>query len=286
MIDWPATLIDDIALRRAVICIGAGVSRSATGTGGVHPPLWGEFLARALAQCPSDNKHIRAAIKRGDYLGACEWLRARMDDGWAPFLKKEFVQPKFSASDLHKQLYRLDVRFVLTPNFDKIYDGLAHSESQNTVIIKNYYAEDVAAIFRGNTRAILKIHGNIDDPDKMIFTRYDYARARVQNKTFYNVFDALLLTHTFLFIGCGTSDPDIQLLLENFAFTYSGVSPHYMTLPKPTHSDEVKSLRDSRNIKILGYSPKADHKELLESVTVLADKVDERRLKIASEYSW
>ncbi|MCL8034387.1 SIR2 family protein, partial [Pseudomonas aeruginosa] len=63
---------------------------------------------------------------------------------------------------------------------------------------------------------IIKIHGSVDSTDKLIFTRKDYSEARTKYRNFYQIIEALSLTHTFIFIGCGTNDPDIRLLLEDF----------------------------------------------------------------------
>ena len=125
MIQWPDQLITDIACRRVVLMIGSGISRHSVGQNGARPPTWRGFLEAALEQCNPKPPHIKKAIQRGQYLDACEWLKKHIDDAWVPFLRQSFVQPKFQAAEIHKLLYQLDCRIVLTPNFDLIYDGYA-----------------------------------------------------------------------------------------------------------------------------------------------------------------
>ena len=133
MIDWPQTLIDDLAWRRAVIFVGAGVSSASRGVGGDRPPLWKDFLERELGRCERQKQHIRKALKENDLLTVYELVRNRLDEDWAKVLRENFVDPRYQPNELHNHIYRRDVRFVLTPNFDKIYDGLSARGSENTV---------------------------------------------------------------------------------------------------------------------------------------------------------
>src|SRR5689334_13262770 len=121
MIDWPEQLVSDLARRRAIIMIGSGVSRHSFGLGGVQPPTWRGFLDTALNLCDPKPKHIQAALKRGQYLDACEWLKRALDDKWTQQLRTSFLTPQYKAADIHSLLYQLDTRVVLTPNFDRIY---------------------------------------------------------------------------------------------------------------------------------------------------------------------
>jgi SIR2-like domain len=285
MIDWPQALIDDLARRRAVIFIGAGVSSASRGVGGVQPPLWREFLDRALERCDGQKQHIKRALKENDLLTVCELVRNRLDENWVSVLRQNFVDPRYQPNPLHNHIYRLDMRFVLTPNFDKIYDGLSARESENTVSVKNYYDRDIANACRDNARIVLKVHGTIDQPGEMIFTRREYARARVQYATFYRLLEAMILTHTFVFVGCSLKDPDLQLLLENHAFTYPENKPHYIVMPK-VHDEIMELIRQNMNLKGLSYSPRDEHRELLESVAELVGRVDDRRQIIARENDW
>ena len=119
----------------------------------------------------------------------------------------------------------------------------------------------------------------------MIFTRREYANARVQYSSFYGALEALILTHTFVFVGCSLKDPDLQLILENHAFTYPQNKPHYILMPK-IHEEIMDLMRQSMNLKALPYSSRDQHRELVESVAELVGRVDDRRQVIARENDW
>ena len=290
MIDWPSTLIRDIARKRAVLFLGAGVSRNSVGEiRGKRPPSWIEFLNSALKQCPGSKSHIEKLIREKNLLVACEIIKNKLGrNDWNEILRDEFVRPKYKPSNLHEYIFKLDLRLVLTQNFDKIYDTYAQSKSGGTVQIKHYYDDDVSRVLREDGLAVVKVHGTIDKPAEMIFTRKEYSQARYKYASFYSILDALTLTHTFLFLGCGLADPDIQLFLERYSSTYKSDSPHYIVLPKneTIHKDYIDAIETDLNLKLLTFDPRNNHKELIKSIQKLVELVDAKKQELAESQNW
>ena len=278
--DWPEPLIEDLARKRTIIVIGAGVSKNSLSRDGTRrPPLWEEFLRTALEKCGTNGTaHIRSAIKSGDYLHACEWLKRKMDDAWVGFLRSEFIAPQYEHCEIHEYLFKLDQRVTLTPNFDEIYERYAQHITHGQIIVKNYSEPDSQNFLRDHVQYIVKIHGSISSPDTLIFSQKNYADARVKNASFYATLDACLLSHTFLFVGCGVSDPDINLLLENHNFRFPLARPHFFFTSSRINQDLERSLRDNRNLKCLRYSPANNHKELSILLKDLVDVVEAHKL--------
>ena len=146
---------------------------------------------------------------------------------------------------VHEHIYNLDSSIVASPNFDDIYDTYARTTSFSTVVIKDHTSNDIANyLLGGECRLILKTHGSANNPQEIIFTRKDYAQARTKYVLFYEILKSLALTHTFIFLGCGTDDPDIRMLFEDIQFTHGRMPYHYMTLPKEeVHSDPCRQIR-------------------------------------------
>lgn len=279
--NWPDQLVDDLAKHKAVIVIGAGVSKQAKNAHGQRPPLWKEFLRAGLERAGTQGtRHIATAINNGDLLHACEWLKTKLDDSWNALLREQFVAPGYLASEIHELIFRLDARVVVTPNFDDIYERKANEITGGQVIVKNYYDEDIQNFLRDDGQYVIKMHGSMTTPDKIVFSRRDYARARINYPTFYDAFDACLLSNTFLFVGCGYEDPDIALVLENQNFTFPTSRPHYFVTPRGLSADMEQSLRQNRNLKCIKYDPANNHIALVESVKALFDLVEERRILV------
>lgn len=287
MIKWPNQLVSDIARRRAVILIGSGVSKHSE-KAGKRPPTWREFLTKAIEDCPGGApKHISEALERGDYLHACEWLKLRFDEEWVGYLRETFQAPGYPPSALHEHILALDSRVVFTLNFDDIYERAAHALKAGSHIIKSYHDLDVSEFLRGPGRYIVRVHGSLDSPQNLIFTQADYARARVKNSTFYEAFDAALMTHSFIFIGAGYADPDVNLLLENQMFSFPTSQPHYFVTSVQSNNDLKSSLRKNRNLKVIEYDKKDEnHSGLVDEIHELVDQVEDARLELVTTNNW
>lgn len=284
MINWPDSLINDLAEGRCVVFLGSGVSSNAKNAFGQRPKTW-----RALLETANDGivdvakkRVIRKCLERYDYLMACELVKRAMgDDAFSDFLCAEFQSPRFEAADVHKDIFGLDAPVVITPNFDKIYDTYVATEAGGTIPILNYYSDDIIDNIRSGKPIVLKIHGTIDERRKLIFSKKDYAKARNEHANFYRLLESLILTKTFLFLGAGLNDPDIQLLLENYSFQYGHARKHYFVIHEKEYSDdELLVYEETLNLKFIKYDWKVrirSHQDFLDSVHNLTRQVNDKK---------
>ncbi|MCC7467476.1 MAG: SIR2 family protein [Saprospiraceae bacterium] len=288
MIIWPKDLIEDVARRRSVIILGAGVSKNSVNRAGERPKDWEEFLRSACDETPNVKTEVIKLLKSKDYLTACEVIKKDLGrDDFNTILKREFLTAQFEKAEIHEHIYNLDSRIIITPNFDKIFDGYANAISHGSTIIKQYYDTDIADCIRRPERLIIKIHGSIDSPDNLIFTRKDYAEARVKHSSFYHIINALSITHTFIFIGCGLNDPDIRLILENYSFRFIQNRKHFMVLPKESISPKLQEIiGETMSLKIIPYESSNHHSKLTDSMKELKLLVEEKRDELANNRNW
>ena len=287
MITWHKDIVEDIARRRVVLFIGAGVSKNSSNEAGVRPKDWNEFLTFA-SSLTSKKRLVEGLIKNADYLTACEIIRQDLGrDDFNSLVKDEFQKPKFYHAPIHEHIFNLDSKIVATPNFDKIYDVYAEHTSKGNVNIKTYYDDDIADVIRRPEPVILKVHGTISAPDKLIFSRKDYSKARTDNRGFYQVLDALAVTHTFIFIGCGPHDPDVRLLLEDYNYRFRFNKKHFIISPKNATKKEVlEVMEDTMSLKTIAYDSKNYHIELTESLGKLVELVEAKRQELAETMKW
>jgi hypothetical protein len=290
LINWPNEVISDIARRRCVLFLGSGVSINSVNKDGRRPKTWKSFLESSLSGVKPSSyiKHIKKLIKENDYLTACEVIKKSLGkDAFNILVRDEFLLPGFLPAEIHEEIFKLDSRIVATPNFDKIYETYANTKANGTIVVKHHYDQDVASVVRESGRIILKVHGTIDSPEHMIFTRSEYASARTKHSTFYEILSALSLTHTFVFIGCGINDPDIKLLLEDTFFRHNSFRSHIILLPNNVLHDSVANiLQETMNLKVIKYSSKDNHKELMDSLKSLNISVDAFRVELAKDLNW
>ena len=286
IISWPSELVSDIARRRSVLVLGAGISRHARNKDGRAPKMWREFLQTGIDSFSSNRplqKELRSLLNECDYLTACQLIKEQMGNpAFHKFVKDEYLTPGFKPAQIHEHIQRLDSRIVATPNFDRIYEATSPS-----LLVKNYYDADVADTIRGSEKIVIKIHGTIDSPHRMIFTRTEYANARNQHRNFYDILSALAVTHTFIFLGCGLADPDIRLLLEDYAFRHNYCRPHYFVVPRDRIGTFVLPITEScMNLKILTFNPRNDCALLPRALDELAVQVDLERRALRKSGDW
>ena len=288
MIEWDVELVKAIARRRCVIVLGAGVSRNSTNSAGERPPTWETFLKDCNTQL-GNLDHIDKLIEKQDFLTACELIKSKMSvDSFITHVQKIYQRQGYKHAAIHEHIYNLDSSIVASPNFDNIYDTYALTTSSSSVVIKEHTSNDIANyLLGGECRLILKTHGSANNPQDIIFTRKDYAQARTKYVLFYEILKSLALTHTFLFLGCGTDDPDIRMLFEDIQFTHGRMPFHYMTLPKGEVHPEVLSLAsDAMRIKFIEYSSDEGHKELTLSLADLVTEVNSYRQEKSQDLQW
>src|SRR5690242_3200568 len=104
MITWPQTLITEIARRRCILFLGAGVSASSKNSQGTQPKGWSEFLnsATALVNNAERKTAICKLISERRFLLALQAIYQEADTGdYQHFLTTNFNDPTFEPSLLH-----------------------------------------------------------------------------------------------------------------------------------------------------------------------------------------
>lgn len=288
MISWNEEIVDAIARRRCVIFIGSGVSKNSSNTNGKRPATWDEFL-RSAAEQLENPPNILSLIDKKDYLTACDVIKQKLGlERFRQLVQREYQQGAYNHAPIHQHIYNLDSSIVASPNFDNIYDTYAQHVSNGSVIVKDHSSQDtINYVCGGEYRLLLKTHGSANTPGDVIFTRSDYAEARVKHRVFYELLKSLVLTHRFLFLGCGMDDPDIRLLFEDVRFAHSSMPTHFMTIPGDEFdADLAHVVGASMKLQFIPYSVENHHQELTDSLADLVALVEKKREQLAISQSW
>lgn len=278
--EWPQNLVREIARRRCVIFLGAGASAAAEYEGSNRPKTWKEFLSAAVSLLNGGEKEeVAALIESKNYLLALQAVHHRADQGdYQALLRTCFNNPAHHAGLLHKAIYRLDSRIVITTNFDKIYEKYCEHAARGGAgySIVSYYDKSLGDLIRTDERLIIKAHGTINNIPEMVFSRSQYHAAKRDHARFYTILQALLITNTCIFIGCGMDDPDINLLLEDVKIASSSSCPHYVLIRNGEYSQfKISDWSDTYNIKPLEYGN--EYADLSIAIQDLVEQVEEMR---------
>jgi hypothetical protein len=197
----PEPLIEEIAEGRCLPFIGAGFSKNAVTTDGTSLPDWRELtsvLASRIQGDTSDLKSEEIAQLYDEQYGKTKLIEAVINE-----LQCSFPKP----GSVHRALTRLPFDIIYTTNFDKLIESTYQDKESIPVVI----ARDDDMSFLGGRRSlsIIKMHGDIDHPRRMVLTTEDYEKYLENHPVMATHLSAMLITRTALFIGYSLSDPNI-----------------------------------------------------------------------------
>jgi formylglycine-generating enzyme required for sulfatase activity len=190
--------------------VGAGVSKCA------GLPLWGELMRETkisedVAKLPGGDKMTDLAMMADAWVMRCGdrgQLYQRIKDQ----LRVHETMKLTAKSPVHAALTAMQPSVVLTTN----YDDLLHytfAESRPSVLVGNAAAsawQDLSS----DGLPILHLHGHVDHPADMIVTRSDYSTYPQEYRAVCERFSIWMQRRTFLFLGYGAGDSDLDILAE------------------------------------------------------------------------
>ncbi|WP_197502731.1 MULTISPECIES: SIR2 family protein [unclassified Mycobacterium] len=224
----------------------------------------------------------RAAIEQLDlraYLDAAQIMVDGLDSAdFGLFVRGALEDPGFQPSELHQLVLRIDPKILITTNYDRIYESLAtQGAAAAGYNVCRYYEPHLVNDLRSTRRLIVKAHGCVSDPQKIVLTRQQYFAARRDFPQFFAALDAIFLTNTLLFIGSGfNGDPDIDLLLQNVNISAPSQHSHFAIVEAGRHPSVRRAIEETHNIKFLEY-PAGQHDDVLDALRKLADDVESYR---------
>lgn len=279
--EWPISLVEELASRRCVVFLGAGASAGClSAVDGTSPPTWGGFLENLKNRIPGPDRTetIDSLIEKEKYLDAAEVILNKLPAAdFTRAIRELFVQPRYEKSSIHESTLKIDPKVVVTTNYDDVYDAYCRTGmAKDGYNVCKYYEQHLATDLRSPVRIIIKAHGCVNDISKIVLSRSQYFRAKQENNEFYSIINSLFMTNTLLFLGYSMSDPDIQLVLENSNIFSKSTHPHYALVGDDIIPDIEESMRKAYNIEFLKY-PAGRYDEANRCVQDLAQQVEAMR---------
>lgn len=258
---WPAALVQELAERRVVLVLGAGVSATAHAEADPdkRPPGWATLLTElaeaSVAESPKLST-IKDLVAAGRFPDAAEVLQRNSDAASFDLrLRQLLLEPRYQASAVHDYIMQLDQPVVVSLNFDRIYEAHCDRIAPEQYVVCPYYEDGFVNYLRSSRRVVLKLHGSADTAGKIVLSRTQYAEAKRNYESTYQIFGALLLTRTVFFVGCGfNGDPDVDALLEEKSLAVPSAYPHYALIAEGEGVEEVRVAQtEIMNVKFLEY---------------------------------
>lgn len=249
----PKPLLDDIVENRCIPIIGAGFSRNATVEGGQLMPLWEDIAKLFGKQLGEDYTFKHALDPVSDF---CHLFgKAKTVEQ----IREALFTGKVTPGEAHLAFADLPFNTVITTNFDFLLELSYQQKGRRIIPIldEDQLSSSDIGIPRGDNEnsnvIILKIHGDVNHPKKMVITESEYDSFVKDHPLMSACILYLLITKTPLFIGYSLDDPDFRSIWHIVRTSLGNLHRHAYSLNvKPKKSNEVKFQRRGMHVIYLG----------------------------------
>lgn len=192
----------------ASVFVGAGFSKNAKlEPGGVLPPNWDElgnlFFEKTRKHKPNKSELAYANVLR--FAEEVENMFGR--DELSRMIKVALNDDMMQPSDVHMQLLTLPWKNVYTTNYDTLLERAASSLSEQGRRIYSIIRND-EAIGMETPPFLMKLHGDINDPQSIIITEEDYRTYSAKHQAMINHVRNAIMMDTMVLIGFSGNDPN------------------------------------------------------------------------------
>ncbi len=185
--------------------IGAGVSMAA------GLPSWESLISTIAERHGVELDDVPSALDRA------ELLRRELGEDFGAAVAQEASRVDRYAIT-HSLLAALGCREIVTTNYDQLYERAARDiEGDDTVPVLPYDEP------RSDGPWVLKMHGDVHDPARIVLTRSDFVRYDSRSRPMGSVVQSLMLTRHLLVVGASLTDDNfLRLAHEVVDFQQEG----------------------------------------------------------------
>lgn len=216
------------------VFVGAGFSKfSETET--AKFPSWDELM-RSLC------KDLQ--IDENDYLKLAQLYYLEFGEYRLYEKLKENIPLHANPSDLHKLLFDLNPKNVITTNWDNLLEKTVNEQGLIYDIIKN----DADFVKSTLPQKVIKIHGDLESHN-IVFKEDDYLNFALNKPLLDNFLKHILSSTTVLFLGYSYSDDNLKHIVK-WIEKHSAVSPPRFLLSLSSSPSQIKYY-ENHYIKVI-----------------------------------
>lgn len=214
---------------KASLFIGSGISRKAGYAN------WKDILRDCAEEIG-----LNVDLEQQDLITLAEYyVRDRQRTMITKTIANFFADKKGKPVKVHNLITCLPVTSIWTTNYDTLLErSMREADISYSVLTddKSYTNLDRSAQI-----VIHKIHGDVGNADKCVITRKDYENFEKDHDIVLSELKGEMCTNSFLFLGYGFRDTDIQHILSKIRLAYEENHPqrHYCILEKVKREDCV-----------------------------------------------
>jgi WD40 repeat protein len=269
----PPELAQSCRMGECVLFAGAGLSARA------GLPTWNDFLAKLLTLArdrkiidPAQVGSLEAALREGDRDTVADGVVGAF--GSQRELLQDCVSESFPEATLpsvtHSALSQIPFNSVATTNYDNLLEKTFPKFAQ-TGIFTCKDADSLLDALSQKRQFILKLYGNVDRLETLIFSPIEYREVVSSNVSFSKFMEGFFFSRNFLFIGLSLEG--IQDFLSSFTFRGTNPRQHFALVAVAGSAWKAKAdlLLRRYNVQVTPFPAAGGFWELDQFVSILRE---------------
>ena len=146
------------------------------------------------------------------------------------FLRRNLDSLGKSPTAAHQALARLPIKLVFTANYDDLLERAFRDAGRRVnLVTKDTYIPYIEQ--GGNVVNVLKLWGDLDQPELIVLTREQYGRFFLERPQLVKLLEVQLGLSTMLYLGWSHRDPHFNLIFGEMLASYGGnMKPGYAAM--------------------------------------------------------
>ncbi|GAA8299329.1 hypothetical protein HpDR21_12500 [Helicobacter pylori] len=231
------------------IFAGAGISAES------KLPKWGDLINELQKCLYGDTK------KNEDYLVLAEKFYNQFGESFYYQTLKSLIPDSAKKNDLHLEIVKLNIKNLITTNWDNLFEQAINEEGRFFNIIKS--DKDIGS--STGFAKFIKMHGSLDE-NNIVFKEQDYLEYSKHFPLIENYIKGVFSTDTVILLGYSLSDQNVKQVISWVNSHSKSVKPIYF-IKTAKEFDRIEfEFYKNKNIHILytqEHSGKQGHYEEL-----------------------
>ncbi|WJI94848.1 SIR2 family protein [Helicobacter pylori] len=251
------------------IFAGAGISAES------KLPKWGDLINELQKCLYGETK------KNEDYLVLAEKFYNQFGESFYYQTLKSLIPDSAKKNDLHLEIVKLNIKNLITTNWDNLFEQAINEEGRFFNIIKS--DKDIGS--STGFAKFIKMHGSLDE-NNIVFKEQDYLEYSNNFPLIENYIKGVFSTDTVILLGYSLSDQNVKQIISWVNFHSKSVKPIYF-IKTAKEFDRIEfEFYKNKNIHILytqEYFGKQGHYE--ELLSFLKEIKKDKPKDISKSYS-
>ncbi|GAA8436812.1 hypothetical protein HpNP55_03140 [Helicobacter pylori] len=250
------------------IFAGAGISAES------KLPKWGDLIHELQKRLYGDTK------ENEDYLVFAEKFYNQFGESFYYQTLKSLIPDNAKPNDLHLGIVKLNIKNLITTNWDNLFEQAINEEGRFFNIIKS--DKDIGSS-TGFTKFI-KMHGSLDE-NNIVFKEQDYLEYSKHFPLIENYIKGVFSTDTVILLGYSLSDQNVKQIISWVNSHSKSVKPIYF-IKTAKEFDRIEfEFYKNKNIHILYTQELFEKKGHYEELISFLKEIKAKPKDISENYS-